>query len=179
MRVMAIDPGITTGWAVGDAPFFNDGNWVFGAGEVAALEVGRRIGVGPKETAESVNRGMLYASERLAVDVLAGMVEDYAPDVLVVEDFVVYEHKATSVSTQAGALAPVRIGAMLAYVAAECGCEIEYQMASMGKTTVTNERLKRWGLWQVGKPHARDAIRHLVTYLRRFENGEVEPIQWG
>lgn len=92
-------------------------------------------------------------------------------DLLVIEDFTVYAGKAGEVAAGGAVpLAPVRVGSMLA-MAAEIGViEVQYQMASMAKTTVTDERLKRWDLWTVGSAHARDATRHLVTYVRRMSS---------
>lgn len=43
------------------------------------------------------------------------------------------------------------------------------QMPSLAMTTVTDERLKSWGLYRdtVGLEHGRDAVRHCLTFLRR------------
>lgn len=43
---------------------------------------------------------------------------------------------------------------------------VVFQQPSQAKTIATNERLRRWGLWQVGKVHGRDAVRHAVVFLR-------------
>lgn len=32
----------------------------------------------------------------------------------------------------------------------------------------TDDRLKEYGLWEPGKPHAMDAMRHLLVYQKRF-----------
>ena len=34
------------------------------------------------------------------------------------------------------------------------------------KSVITDERLRRWGLWLPGKPHACDAMRHAAIRLR-------------
>jgi hypothetical protein len=41
------------------------------------------------------------------------------------------------------------------------------QQPSDAKSTVTDDRLKRWGMWTVGQQHARDATRHLILFLRK------------
>lgn len=41
-----------------------------------------------------------------------------------------------------------------------------WQMPSMAMTDVTNERMKRWGAWVSGSEHARDAMRHLLSFLK-------------
>lgn len=45
---------------------------------------------------------------------------------------------------------------------------VEWQQASAAKGTVTDERLKRMGLWVRGEEHTRDALRHLVLCARRW-----------
>lgn len=47
------------------------------------------------------------------------------------------------------------------------GVNLHWQQPSDAKGVITDDRLKKMGLWIVGKPHARDAIRHLVIALRR------------
>ena len=91
-----------------------------------------------------------------------------------IEDFTVYGDKAQAVvAGGAVPLSPLRIGSMIALAAELAAVEVRYQMASLAKTTVTDDRLRRWGLWAKGSSHARDAIRHAVTYLRRYSAGEV------
>jgi len=41
------------------------------------------------------------------------------------------------------------------------------QTASDAKNFVTNEKIRRLGLWAPGEDHARDAIRHAVLYMTR------------
>lgn len=42
-----------------------------------------------------------------------------------------------------------------------------WQSPSLAKTTVTDKRLKALGLWVPGRDHERDALRHLVLYMRQ------------
>lgn len=46
---------------------------------------------------------------------------------------------------------------------------VVFQTAGAAKPFVTDEKLKVMGLWVPGQKHARDALRHLVTYLVRQE----------
>lgn len=76
-------------------------------------------------------------------------------------------------------LAPVRVAARFED-RMECANR-EYQLrkpqlASLAMTTVTDERLKAWGFWNSlpGQPHARDAVRHNITWLRRVKEWHVE-----
>lgn len=43
--------------------------------------------------------------------------------------------------------------------------EVIWQTPSAAKTYATDERLKRWGMWTVGKEHERDAWRHFAYFL--------------
>lgn len=42
---------------------------------------------------------------------------------------------------------------------------VVFQTAAQAKGFVTDQKLKKMGLWQPGKRHANDATRHLVYYL--------------
>lgn len=189
MRVFAIDPGISTGWASavvdvsvlrsygGDAAALREmRHLVWEAGTDLAMNVdGRSDGMLLGEADPyKMERSALYAAERASAARLWERLDAFGADVLVVEDFTVYAGKAGEVSSGGAVpLAPVRVGSMLALAAELAVMDVEYQMASMAKTTVTDERLKRWGFWTKGSDHARDATRHLLTYLRRYAAGEV------
>jgi hypothetical protein len=43
------------------------------------------------------------------------------------------------------------------------GLEIDFQMPSLAKSTITDERLRKRGGWVPGMQHARDAVRHVFT----------------
>lgn len=79
-------------------------------------------------------------------------------------------------------LAPVRMNAAFSYamkrglvadpkLGRQRLVEIEYQQASLAMTTMTDDRLKRLGFYErtVGKEHARDAVRHGITFLKRLK----------
>jgi hypothetical protein len=44
---------------------------------------------------------------------------------------------------------------------------VRKQAAELAMSTATDARMKDWELWATGKPHARDAMRHGITFLRR------------
>lgn len=219
MKVLAIDPGVTTGWAIGYVRkgwnrLSPDIAMAIEAG-VVGIEWGEARLLKPNESAYDLDRSDLYARERrVGLQLIAMIVGGYVVDeemswedadwavgrggfgakpsprdlsaevdVVVMEDFTVYPGLAREVAAGGAVpLAPVRIAGMvsvgveMANAAARKDraighreghvVELKYVMASMAKTTVTNERLKRWGLWAKGSEHSRDAIRHLVTYLR-------------
>lgn len=67
-------------------------------------------------------------------------------------------------------LSPVILNAMMTTLELVSGSRGRWpfvQSASIAKTTATDERLKAAGLYVPGMPHAVDATRHAVTFLRR------------
>jgi hypothetical protein len=46
--------------------------------------------------------------------------------------------------------------------------DITWQQPSDAKRLATNERLRSWGLWQVGSDHKRDAARHFVLKVDKL-----------
>lgn len=224
MKVLALDPGVTTGWALAT---FEESDWLYCKpdiasaikGEVMSIEWGevRMLEKGsPIKSAYDLPREELYRRERRANLAIGALImgaredayddetswddldwgvgrglfgdsvdwpdSDGPVDVVVIEDFTVYPGLANEVAAGGAVpLIPVGIGAAVGLFVElmnvaemdEWGStedahlvELSYVMASMAKTTVTDERLKRWGLWARGSGHSRDAIRHLVTYLR-------------
>lgn len=43
------------------------------------------------------------------------------------------------------------------------------QDPSLAKRTLTDDRQRSWGLWDPGKDHKRDAIKHCYTFLQRAQ----------
>lgn len=142
-RVFAIDPGDTTGWALLEAPEDEP------AGIPTVIEFGQ-IGGQPLSQAKFLWEKWWVSCDRPRADIG-----------VVIEDF--------QVRTMSVRLSPVQVShAFLGFRAARAGVEsVVWQMPAMAKTTATDERMRAWGLWQPGKPHANDAIRHGVVALRR------------
>lgn len=68
-------------------------------------------------------------------------------------------------------LSPVRVGAVLMdrLEQAESETPVFFQSASDAMNTVTDQRLKSWGIYDSHSgAHARDASRHGVLFIRRF-----------
>ena len=65
-------------------------------------------------------------------------------------------------------LSAMRVGAMLEALIDASGLliEVSWQVPS-DMTVASDERLKAWGWWWPGHPHAMDALRHLIVFLRR------------
>lgn len=43
------------------------------------------------------------------------------------------------------------------------------QDPSLAKNALTDDRQREWGLWEAGKDHKRDAIKHCYTFLQRAQ----------
>ncbi len=115
--------------------------------------------------------GQFYGDEATQVDNIARYTREtqglsYKIGPAVVGEGFSYE---TSVRDE-DVLSPVRIMAMLVY-AAHLGklgdARVIYQDRGLAKSTATDQRLKAWGFWLPGEEHARDAMRHAITALRR------------
>lgn len=156
LELRAYDPGGTTGWAHVWLP-------------TACLAPG-----GPS-ILQSIEFevGQLAGSDRRQGRGLATQLGDFVGPV-VIEDFILRKFSAGR-----DLLAPVRMIARIEQIIElllEYGYEPEdrgrvlrvyKQLPALAKSTCTDERMRRWGIWTPGKPHANDALRHAVTFLRR------------
>lgn len=163
-RIMAVDPGETTGWCTGiatPAKFELDAH-----GEIN----GRDLLIAGFELAGEP--GGIYFEDRAVVYCLMQILYDFRPQVLVVEDFVL---RPTGIgSTERSGVSPLRIISMIELWVFDILCEedhidvpeVVYQQAGSAKRVVTDERLRALGLYKRGVRHARDAIRHADLYRR-------------
>lgn len=154
-NIFAIDPGGTTGWA---KCLVVDGDYQTVAwGQVASLGPG----------VASVQHGEQAAVKELhRLIVLHG-----SPTVrthVVVEDFVVRQG-----TMDRNLLSPVRLTAALFDRLHSSQWEFYFhlQSPSDAKSTITDDVLKKNDAWAVGQQHARDALRHMFTALRRINRG--------
>lgn len=148
LRLLAIDPGGTTGWAHFWIP---PGNLSVRSRDVledVEYDCGQLTGPEPGQARQ--------------IGAIITLMGDCGP--VICEDFTLRQFRQ-----DAALLAPVRLTAMIEYIISGIIDEPPFrkQQPSMAKSTATDERLKEWGLWEKGQPHARDAIRHGVTFLRR------------
>lgn len=87
----------------------------------------------------------------------------HQPTHVVCEDYKVYEHKLKQ-HAWASLHTPQLIGA-IKMLAVQYDIPMQLHMASIAKGFCTDDKLKRWGIYQTGMRHARDAIRHACYYL--------------
>ena len=109
------------------------------------------------------------AEEIVQVRQIAGLLYNYEEAAVVCEDFTLRTQVRSREVT-----APDRLRAALQTneVLHGEGRVFFLQQASMAKSTATDERLKRAGLYFPGMQHATDAARHVLTFLRRARQAE-------
>jgi hypothetical protein len=147
---IAFDPGGTTGWSV------------FGVHIDAIYAPEFRL----KDNIEFWSAGQFFGPERSQCAEMWALVEAWPRAKIVMEDFVL--RKFTSAREL---LSPVRITARFDE---RLACEgddrcIILQQSSLAMTAFTDDRLRRLGLYNhlSGQEHARDSVRHNLTWLRR------------
>lgn len=157
-RLLCLDPGETTGWAL-----FEDGKLT-------------RWGQIPTVKNEVIHWTTLNA-----------LFIDTWQDFVVCEDYRIYQHKLARHSFSP-VLTLRLIGGIdllcnlgwynfdgideFDHSYNKSTCPIHYQMATTAKTFCTDERLKQWGFWQESMRHARDAIRHGCYFLLFYNKGK-------
>jgi hypothetical protein len=149
-RVLSLDPGGTTGWAAmsydSSKPIVlgrpTDGDWVVGQ-------------LGPHEHHLEL-RELLYK---------------FPTATIVCESFEFRQYRQRD---NINLMSREYIGIVKLFGQERGGLKstlpVVFQTAGAAKPFVTDEKLKIMGLWVPGQKHARDALRHMVTYLVRKEH---------
>lgn len=150
MRIMGVDPGGKTGVVVWDI-------------EGGMLHV------------EEMFAGGEHLAELVVCSKVVSLVSRYGVDLVVIEDFVLRSVPGGGgVSTARVALSPARIGFGIACLIAAAeglgGVEVVLRPAGDAIAVMTNERLRRLGMYvrfKGGGEHVRDAARHVALELRK------------
>ena len=146
ISVFAIDPGGTTGWCLVPDARLDQVPHSDAQLEIIATQVGG------DEHQQVVDLYRLINVARKNYGNVAVVIEDFVPRVL---------------NQQRWFLSPVRITAGLTQLLWQDRIRWGTQSASLAKTTITDDHLRQCNQWLPGKPHANDAIRHGLTYIRR------------
>lgn len=195
--VIAFDPGGTTGWAVfsihpdaiGPLPY---ARWLWGkftGMPPSGLSLETRAALRAEWNAERADSclykildnvvfwsaGQYVGEEDDQVDEMISLVEAWPDESAVVtEQFTLRQFRMDE-----ALLSPVRINAAFRHALRGTGMgkrrgrgpgrRYVQQQPALAMTTITDERLKQSGYYNptAGKPHARDAVRHALTFLRR------------
>jgi hypothetical protein len=97
--------------------------------------------------------------------------------IVAIEDFVLIRFE----SSERQGLDPVRVTSAFISILEERelnrDIEIVYQSPANAKAYATNDRLRHWGVWEIGaEEHERDAMRHMllaITSSPRTPRGEA------
>lgn len=136
-RVIALDPGGTTGWAVWSTPdIIGKNSPEFLVGEI-----------GPEEH----HNALFQHLEELHTH----------NTVVVCESF---EFRQNRQRDNINLMSREYIGIVKLF-GQQRRCPVVFQTAGLAKTFVTDPKLKAMGLWWTGQRHARDATRHLVYFM--------------
>jgi len=177
--VLAFDPGETTGWcAIGVQPQWFWGYHGFGTplegfdhykhGQIDCVskDLAGWFGVAFKHA------GLNMMGENAGIEEMLKLAcTHYPKSVVVIEDFIPDMNRMDQARHT---LSPVRITAGFSFGMSQYSLNgklsderIFVQNRSLAKTTCTDDRLKRWGMYDPkGGRHARDAVRHAYYFLR-------------
>lgn len=161
MRVLALDPGVTTGLVL--AEVLTGESMYSPTFQYDTIENERvmnpRLHVIEAEQPRFDTRDMLkYLHEQ-------------APDEIVCESFEFRQGKAITGAdlTSKEIIGVVKTYAMLKDV------PLHFQTAAVGKGHFTDEKLRENDMWFVGKHHARDAARHLLYWFSFGPGSRFQP----
>lgn len=164
LPLIAFDPGGTTGWSLLVLPREINGIDIF------SLPFGDIL----KNRVIWEHGEIDCYEEDLGASAMMQLVQEYPNAGVVVEDFVL---RADRFERSRNLLSPVRLTAKLEHYLWRTGRKMLLQQPSLAKTTVTDDRLKIWGCYVPGMPHARDADRHIITFIRRCYGPQGFPLR--
>lgn len=137
MRVISIDPGVTTGYCYGT---------------IINKELGLKYC--PFQVVDDV-------------DELYNRLSEFQPDYIVMEDFEFRRGKYAGSGGGGLNLFPVQLIGVARLYEARTKCRLFLQKAATGKSYYTNPVLKKMGVYKAGEnyQHAMDASRHLLQWV--------------
>lgn len=147
-QVIALDPGGTTGWSIF---------------QVHPLAMCGDPSIPVMPNIEWWDAGEFTGPQDDQIDQILDLLVEWPYARLVTEDFHLRQVNAV--------LDPVEINAILRRETRPRYWVKQQPALAMG--TVTDDRQKRWGFWVPGKPHARDAVKHAITFLKRRKEAAV------
>ena len=175
--ILFLDPGETTGWCMiwPELDYLTKDiiteNWT--EMHWGQVDCGARQGVlEDSDTPDALNaagNGRNPEGEARGVARLLRLVDENPGLAVGAEDFIVDFRQITKARNS---LSPVRITARIEQGLWDRGLRLHLQERSNPKVTMNDLRLKDLGVHKLtaGQPHARDAMRHALYFLRRCQN---------
>lgn len=147
-QVLSLDPGGITGWSIFSVhPDAMGGDPAFPV----------------LENVEWWTAGEFTGTQDSQCDEILELVNSWPGARLLTEGFKLRQMNAE--------LDPVEINAIIRWAVRPRYWVV--QNASLAMSTVTDDRQKAWGFWVSGKEHARDAVKHNITFLKRQKERAV------
>lgn len=153
-QVLSLDPGGTTGWAVF---------------QVIPEAMGGDPAIPVLSNVLWWTAGQFSGKQDDQIDHIIELIQSWPNARLVTEDFKLRQSTAY--------LDPVEINAVLRWALRPR--YLVKQTAQLAMGTVTDQRQKDWGFWIPGQEHARDAIKHNITFLKRKKETAVRSARSG
>lgn len=138
-RLLALDPGETMGWSCFDAEPIKDQFQLTAYGQLTCNPIAQGI------------------------DATTQLFDEWKPDRIVYEDYVVYSWKSASHSWNK-LHTPQLIGC-IEMLCCQRKLPVSHELAQQAKAFCTDDKLQDWGFYIPGQKHARDSIRHALFYL--------------
>jgi hypothetical protein len=147
--VISFDPGGVTGWAVSS---------------VHPVAV-RKAKYAIMDNVSHFACGQFVGTEFDQVDAMLELCKRWPGAAVVTEKFILLNPSSSEML-----LSPVRLNAAMRYALGR-NRRVHNQMPALAKTTITDARLKDMGYYErtIGMEHARDAVRHNLTFWRRIK----------
>lgn len=148
-RLLALDPGETTGWSVWDSHDNATRYEMFSCGQLETWN-------------KEAQPGSMYPIIP-AVNNFRKLLDGLDVDQVAMEVYRVYEWKADTHSWSD--VPTLRIIGVIEAELHDNHIPYWFQTAQVAKNFVTDERLKEWGFYQRGQRHSRDSMRHALYFL--------------
>lgn len=142
-NIFAIDPGTTTGWA-----YVKDADPSIIPAGYCDLEIAV---------------GQMSGEEYQQSYDLSRLIDRCWPCAIIIEDFI-----PRQINKERWFLSPVRVTNQLTMLLWLKNRQWMLQQPALAKTTVPDSQLKGAMLYNIAQPHANDATRHALTFMRRI-----------
>lgn len=143
-RLLALDPGETTGWSIWESSASGDSYALVQSGQI-----------------ETWNKPT--HSIKPCVSIFPQLLLQARVDYVIMESYRVYEWKSDSHSWSD--VPTLRIIGSMETRLIDHDIPYSMQTAQLAKNFITDDKLKEWGYWKRGERHARDSMRHALFFL--------------
>lgn len=176
--IIAIDPGGTTGWSLmsvhPEALIEPNADLFENMFEHQHGQVDCGSHRGNLDT--TLHEGISTEGEFSGVYDIVDLIASWPSAAVIIEDFTLRQMRMDR-----DLLSPVRITSAIGYAMWLAGRDYHVQSASDAKRVCTDERLRKWGVYESSgaQRHARDADRHAILFLRKAKmNKSFRALAW-